>query len=253
MNPSVKVAQPGWNATTAPDWALVFNSDWPSLQIAFEQTFTFNANQAISISVDHNLGYVPIAMAWITVNGLNYGRVSELETNATKVFFFGPTISEPTIVTIRCFAVDTTKEASYPLPSSAAAKTAPDISTFIKIAKPNRSITSPNLNDFILNSVAQSPAILNVATQAGKYFHNNNPYGTAPLSIQYPLQTSYIPWVIGAIGLGGGDYVYYTPDALLYEQSTNTLVFQYGAAGPDASLIVMRDPLFYPNTVRVVY
>jgi len=251
MDPSVKVAQPGWNASTAPDWALVFSSDWPSLQIAFEQTFTFTAGETASFTVAHGLGYVPLAMAWITVNGLNYGRVSALEMNDSDVFFFGPTVNEPVTIVLRCFAIDISSEAAYPLPTSAAGKQATDNKTGIKIVKPNRSINSSNLNDFILDSVAQSPAILNVATQDGPYFVNGDTYGSASYTIVYPLQTSYIPWVLGAFADDAGDYSYYTPDALLYEN--NNIIFQYGAIGSDASLIVMRDPLFYPNVVRVVY
>lgn len=261
MNPSVKVAQPGWTATTAPDWALVFSSDWPSLQIAFEQTITISPPNSLLFFTSHNLNFVPLTMAWITVKGVNYGRISNLAVTDTTVtadldIFFSTDVT----VTIRCYNIDIRKEASYPLPTSAAAKTAPDLTTGIKIVKqsPARSIRSSNLNDFILNSQAQSPAVLEIATQAGQYFESSftNPQGRVVSAIKYPLKTSYIPWVVGAVGFGNAPtntYFYYDPQALLYDPSSNSLILQFGEVGNVASLIILRDPLFYPNTVRVVF
>jgi hypothetical protein len=256
MNPSVKVAQPGWSAPTAPDWALVFSSDWPSLTIAFEVTLTPTQIAALTglPTVKHGLGFVPLVMAWVTYNNQSYGRLSgtQFEFDNTNIYLLLDNLD--VTLTIRCYNVNITQEASYPLPTSAGAKQAPDRTTFIKVAKTNRAITSPNLNDFVLNSLAQSPAILNVATQSGQYYRAVGAEG-APFSIVYPLQTAYIPWVAAAIGIDGDNqtYSYYDPTAINYNEASNSLSLYYGNQGTLASLIVMRDPLFYPNTVRVVY
>lgn len=260
MNPSVKVAQPGWDVNTAPDWALIFNSAWPSLQIAFEQTFVVKAGDDILLTANHNLGYVPLTMAWLTTANVNYGRLPAVEADSANAYLGSSLdISTDASITIRCYNIDITKEASYPLPSSAAAKTAPDTSTFIKIVKqnPSRNIHSKNLNDFILNSQAQSPAVLSVATQTGQYYNATAGNNGGP-AIVYPLQTPYIPWVVGAVALGQPDgyssvYQYYSTQGLLYDTAANSLILEFGAIGSAASLIVLRDPLFYPNTVRVVY
>jgi hypothetical protein len=256
MPPSVKVAQPGWNVTTAPDWALMFSSEWPSLQIAFEKTITITAGNAVNFTIYHNLNYVSLASAWISTPSTNYGRVANLEM--TTVFCAGfalGTYAEDVTVTLRCYNIDVTKEVAYSLPQSASSKQTPDYTTGIKIVKenPTRQISSTNMNDFILNSQCQSPAVLNVATQSGSYYSATGGVGGQP-AIIYPLQTNYIPWVQGVVGLDGNtSYQYYNASDLIYNEGGNELILNFGEVSSYASLIVLRDPLFYPNTVRVVY
>jgi len=260
VNPSLRIARPGFDTRTAPDWALVFSSEWPSLQIAFEQTVTVPAGDSISFLVNHNLNFYPLTSVWWSINGLNLGRVSEYQISNSFISNLDfRTLSQDLTYTVRCYNVDISQEASYPLPTSAAAKTSPDLTTGIKIVKKGRSINSPNLNDFILNSQTQSPAVLQVATQSGPYFNatggvNHNAGGTA---IIYPLQTSYIPWVLGAVTSGSykspAIYNIFSPTDLNFNASTNSVILNFGAIGDGASLIILRDPLFYPNTVRVVF
>jgi hypothetical protein len=257
VNPSLKIARPGWSANTAPDWALVFSSEWPSLQIGFETTVDVSIISN-NPNVNHPLNFTPVAMAWISVNDINYGRIPNLEVTDTFINISLPTGVTTGIITIRCYNIDIRKEASYPLPTSAAAPTAPDLTTGIKIIKPNNNIKSPNLNDFILHSQAQSPAVLEIATQDGQYFESSytNPQGKIVSAIKYPIKTSYIPWVLGAVGFGNkptNTYFYYNPQALLYDNDSNSLILQFGEVGNVASLIILRDPLFYPNPVRVVF
>lgn len=258
MNPSVKVAQPGWNTNTAPDWALVFNSDWPSLQIAFETTLTYASfNGFSSQEVKHNLGFPPLTMGWLTLNGLNYGRSMPTEITPQNLFIEAPPVGAT--ITLRCFNIDISQNNSYPLPTSAAAKTAPDTTTFIKIAKQKpttRNINSKNLNDFILNSQAQSPAILDIATEKGPYFTTDYALPHDPLNrivdaIVYPLKTSYLPYFFGYFGLGGGFYAYFGISDIDYNATTNSLAIPL--LDGIGSLVILRDPLFYPNTVRIVY
>jgi hypothetical protein len=238
MSASLKVAAPGWNSVTAPDWALVFNSEWPSLQIAFETTVTISGSLT---SVTHNLGYVPLTMAWLTYNNTSYGRMQvDLDVTTTQVTNL-PGAPSGGLLRIVCFNIDISQEAHYPLPTGAAAKFPPDLRTGIKIVKTGRGINSPKLNDFILNSQAQSPAVLDICTEKGSYYKGGN--------IVYPLKTPYIPWFLGATA-SNGTYLYANESLFSYQASANTLTFDVGTAG---SLMVMRDPLFYPNTVRVVY
>jgi hypothetical protein len=254
MQPSIKIAQPGWNANTAPDWALIYSSQWPSLAIAYETTI----DTAKTIpTVKHNLGFPPLTMMWQTVNNVCYGR-SFPEVTKTEVFP-GLLGANTGIYTIRCFNVDVSKDASYPLPQSASAKLVSDLTTSIKFVRGTRSINSKNLNDFILNSQAQSPAVLNVATEKSQYFLQSNerhywPYGSIKTwdLIVYPLQTSYIPWYIGCQGLGSDFYQQEAGQAVYYDSTTHSLVLNISSTG-SGSLIILRDPLFYPNTVRVVY
>jgi hypothetical protein len=239
----IRVARPGWNATTAPDWALVYSSQWPSLTIAFETTVTISSSLTY---VKHNLGFKPLLMAWLTYNGTGYGRAqTDLEVTDTEVTNL-PGAPVGGLLRIVCFNIDISKDANYPLLQSASAKFPADLTTGIKFVKGSRSINSPNLNDFILNSQAQSPAVLDVCTEKGQYFNNGK--------IIYPLQTSYIPWFLGATTLSGGYYLYANESLFSYDTATHSLVFDLGGVfGSAGTLIVLRDPLFYPNTVRVVY
>jgi hypothetical protein len=253
MQPSIKIAQPGWNSNTAPDWALVYSSQWPSLTIAYETTI--DTSQTIP-TVNHNLGFPPLTMMWQTVGGICYGRTFP-EVTKTTVY---PNLSANTgIFTIRCFNVDVSKDAAYPLPQSASAKLPPDLTTSIKFVKGTRNIQSRNLNDFILNSQAQSPAVLAVVTEKSQYFKQSNarhywPYGQILnwSLIVYTLKTNYIPWYIGCSNLGSGFYQLVAGQDVYYDSTTNSLVLNITTTGA-GSLIILRDPLFYPNTVRVVY
>ena len=258
MSTALKIAQPGWNSLTAPDWALVFNSDWPSLQIANEFTLSysdFGGNSSKLIS--HTLGFVPLTMSWLSSSSTSYGRQYPNEISSTYIFIFRPPIGST--VTVRMYNVQISREASYPLPVSASFKTPADLNNGIKIVKQNpaRGINSPNLNDYILNSQAQSPAILDVITETGQYFSNNISYKqyTGLPGIVYPLRTSYIPFVAGYSGLdvNGGDYYQISNNLIVYNQTSNTLTMVFGEANTVGTLVIFRDPLFHGNSVRITY
>ena len=52
------ITQPGVDVKTAADYQMLFNSNWPSLQIAFEAVISLNANA--SGQVAHNLNFFPL-------------------------------------------------------------------------------------------------------------------------------------------------------------------------------------------------
>lgn len=255
--PSLQICQPGFDVRTCPDWAYLFNSDWPSLAIAFEKTLTSTgAGQPVA----HNLGFPPLAFAWLTDgSGNSYGRLpgSDLEVDSTNVysFFAGK-------ITIRCYNIDLSQEQTYPLPQSVSAKLPYNNQFGAKIAKDGRTISSQNLNDFVLHTRGQSPAVLDVATERGKYFLQSNarhywPYGSIPGGagwdlIVYPLPTPYLPWYTGSLDLGGGFHTLATGQAIFFDTTTNSLVLNITTTGA-GSLVVLRDPLFYPNVVQAVY
>ena len=253
MTPTVKVARPGYNANTCPDWALVFNSLWPSLPIAFETTVTSTLGSASEL-VFHNLGFPPLTMVWISYNGISYSRLAPQNIEATSTFILiNPEYlaSYAFTLVIRCYNIDISQEAKYPLPQSSSIKLVPDLTTGIKIVKGQRNIQSKNLNDFILNSQAQSPAVLAICTEKGQYFNTSS----GQQYITYPLGTSYIPWALGMTNEGTTSqpaYTFYSTQDLIYTASNNSLsinITEFGAG----TLILLRDPLFYPNNVSVVY
>lgn len=244
--PSLQVCQPGFDVRNCPDWAYLLNSDWPSLAIAWEDTIP---NPVSSVTLDHNLGFPPLTMMWPSWGTYGYGRVSTGMTVNKSQLIISPS-TNATNLTIRAFNIDISTEAEYRLPTSAQAKLPYNNQFGAKQAKNNRLITSNNLNDFIFHSRSQAPAVLTVATQKGQYFTNTNPGSQyAGPWIVYPIKTSYVPWVYCATE-NAGSYSFETVNGLEFIGG-NIVMPLIGNAG--GSLIILRDPLFYPNTVRVVY
>lgn len=251
--PTIQIAQPGFDVRKCPDWAYLFNGNWPNLAIVYEKTVTVSGNMTLT----HNLGYPPLVMAWRTANGVSYGRQPSVEVDPTHIFLNSMTGT----FTLRGYNIDISKEASYPLPQSANAKLPYNDQFGAKIPKANRLITSKNLNDFILHTRAQSPAVLEVATENGPYFKissNRNywPYGNIPPGgwylIVYPLKTDYIPWYAGGLNQGSKMFTLAYGQQIYYDSTDNCLVLNITSTG-SGSLIVLRDPLFYPNVVQVTY
>jgi hypothetical protein len=251
MNPTtpvVQMAQPGYDVRNCPDWAYLFNSSWPSLAIAFEVTLP----TPLPTKIAHNLGFPPLVIGWAKYGTQSYGRVPSLYFKVDATYIYFPPYAGDSI-TVRAFNIDISKEQSYPLPHSANAKLPYNDQFGIKVAKSgdNRLIYSNNLNDFVIHSRAQSPAVLQVATEKGQYFTNVNPGSqySGPFLV-YPLKTNYIPWAIGVAKIFDGTYQFYSINGL--QVINNQLVFPLNG-NTAGSLIVLRDPLFYPNVVRVVY
>lgn len=254
MPPPIQVCQPGFDVRKCPDWAYLFNGNWPNLAIAFEKTV--NATSGSGTVLTHNLGFMPLVMAWYTAGGVTYGRVPGLQLQSDKNVIIINTTGQ---ITVRAYNIDISKEASYPLPQSANAKLPYNSNFGMKVAKDGRFITSNNLNDFILHTRAQSPAVLNVATEQGKYYLRSNarhywPYGAVRTwdLIVYPLQTSYVPWATGVYDTGSGLPTFGSGQDVYYDSTSNSLVLNISAYGT-GSLIVLRDPLFYPNVLQVIY
>lgn len=256
----IQICQPGFDVRNCPDWAYLFNGAWPNLSIVWEKTVAVTSS---SQSIPHNLGFPALAMAWYTQNGVSWGRVagSEIEVDNNN-FYLNLTSVTTGSCTIRLYNVDISKEATYPLPQSAQAKLPYNNQFGAKVAKSGKAITSNNLNDFILHTRAQSPAVLDVATEKGKYMKFSQarhywPYGNIPPSpgwqlIVYPLQTSFVPWYTGGISFGFNQYELASGSSIYYDSVSNSLVLNITSSG-QGSLVVLRDPLFYPNVVQAVY
>lgn len=268
-NFGIKIARSGYNALTAPDYGLLFNSSWPSLAIAFETSLTV-AQAKSSGGINHNLNFVPLTMVYISYNGQYLGRLtgSDVEITTTSILFIisSGTLNSDALLTIRCYNVDIATEAAYPNPQPAFqnATAGYDPNFGFKVAKPNKNIESRNLNDYIIHTKGQSPAILNVATENGSYQMTSSdsslwPFGSVPSNgwelIVYPLQTSYIPWFVSYLNLGTDTYAESAAQAVYYDPTYETngaLIINITTTG-SGTLVVMRDPLFYPTPVEASY
>jgi hypothetical protein len=234
----IKISRTGYDVNTCPDWALLFNSSWPSLAVAFQKDLTQSSNIT---TIEHNLGFPPLTMAWIVVDGVEYGRLpgNYLEVTDKDIFFFGGLTAVPSYnIRIRCYNIDISKQVSYPLPISSAVKLPYDDTFGIKVSQDNKSINSRDLRDFVLHSKAQSPAVLDIVSNSG----------TTSGTLSYKLKTQYIPWILATESTNNA-YSFLTINAVSY----NNGVLSASSAAGNVTLIILRDPLFYPNVVRVVY
>lgn len=262
--PGIIVTQAGVSAPYAADYQMVFNSNWPSLQIAFDTTVSVPAGG--SLSLPHDLKIYPLTMAWVVQNGVSKGRLFATSENFEdptqtaitlsfdniNVILFNNDLSNAYTINVKCFNVDISKSVDYTLPKPALVKTPYDPTFGIKVVKYGLSIGSTDLRNFILHSRAQSPAVLSVVT---------NPSTTTKVSspaIQYTNPAGYVPWVLAFIN-GPGSGQPYTALAPGGQQTgyihvlSNTSYIANSIGTPYGSLVVLRDPLVVPNTVTVTY
>lgn len=280
-NGGIRVTQIGVSDQYAADYQYVFNSDWPSLAIAFETVIQVPYVDGFTqVSVAHGLGFYPLTMAWTILNGISIGRTFGPSGNLSgpqndvkmtfdnkNLYFVNQGIFNQVTYTIsvKCYNIDISTGVDYTLPKYPVVKTTYDPTTGIKVVKINKSIASNDLRDFILHSRAQSPAVLSIVTQVstlsagGKVIGYNNPPG-------------YTPWVLAFVG-GPGQNTVYTPLAPGAQQSGYLFGIESATQAisdglPQAritpgflinpnnnfgSLVVLRDPLIVPTTVSAVY
>lgn len=207
-----KISRAGIDVRKAADYQYLFNADYPSLQIAFNTILT--ANGAGTVTVNHNLGFVPFTMVWVVDDGISQGRAVGISSgsnyNNTTVT---PSFNENQIqiytdtytakvrqYVIKCYNFDITKSANYTLPQAPTTKTAYDPSYGIKVSKYGRKIDSKDLRDFILHSRAQSPALLAVVADYVTYQSTIPGVGTfTNYAYIYENPANYVPYALGFV------------------------------------------------------
>ena len=81
----IRVARPGYNASTCADFETAFDSRYPNLKIAFQGAFTTTSSISSQTVVTHNLGYAPVF--WLYVKD-KYGTNNiTLATTGYSQFF----------------------------------------------------------------------------------------------------------------------------------------------------------------------
>lgn len=248
----IRITQAGIDARFAADYQYVFNSDWPSLAIAFDQVITVKANSIGKVT--HGLGFFPLTMAWFSINGVSVGRFyGGTSFDKQNVYIDNSYSSTDVTVDIKCYNVDISTSQDYALPKPPNFKTNYDPSIGIKVVKYGKSIISTDLRDFILHSRAQSPAILVIKTQVDGFV------GGGSNSISYVNPANYTPWVLGFICPFGDNTTYqcYPPGGnqsspAFFQLGTKSVIRTAGTTG-NGSLVVLRDPLVIPTSTRVIY
>lgn len=246
-----KVARAGYDALTATDYQLLFNSGWPSIAIGFTKSVTdYTGATAV---IPHPLGFPPFTMAWvITSDGLLIGRVFP-SVDKDNLYLEDPTYTPGNKYYIQAYSLDISTQAIYPFIAPPAASQGPYNKDYgAKFAKPGMSSNSHDLNDFIFHTRAMSPAILAVNVTPDPPASS----GSLGETISFANPNNYTAWVFG-YGLFDGVYIIAPP----YSQAAPRLfidirgpgTFTLATGGGGGSLIALRDPLFASNTVEVQY
>lgn len=259
----IKVAQPGYDIRTAKDYELLFNSSWPTIAIAFDQTVTLTSNGVGLIQpYAHNLGFIPLAMVWEFTSSAMTAQQGRIFPSVDQNFIYFPILTPSTTYyfNIKCYNLNITIPQNYIYIQSAAVNTPYNSSFGIKVAKQNQSIQSNDMRNFILHSRCASPQVLSVVTQATPY-NSATGIGNNGGTLTYTNQQGYTPWAFGYaqvtnVSYGATVYEWSPPTAQAYPKlffNGNVMTLPLSPTTSNGSLVVLRDPLFAPNTVSVVY
>lgn len=190
----LKVALPGYDAQTAPDYDLSFSSNWPMLQVVktFNYTVTSadvttadpafgSTNPVAAVTLYHNLGYYAFADVWqysidsrftnVVAERLNSRYVYQMYfgKNSIKIpvaDLFDSTVLLPvgTVLSVKVYTFNFTQAFNYAAVFPPVGPSTYDPHVGIKIVRPGRDITSRDLRNFIFHSKGSAPQILTVQT-----------------------------------------------------------------------------------------
>lgn len=254
----IKISKPLFDATTAADFNLLFNSSWPSLPIAVEQTYNSSSTDFSggTLTYAHNLGYVPFYRAWGVSGGklislLNSGALGLTTTTVNTTSITLGVSTTYTTIHLKLYALDIATDVEYPYtPNAGAAVSTYNPDYGIKLVKVGKDISSTDMRDYIIHSRCQSPQVLAVKTQT-----------TATSStVTYTSPNNYAAWAFGFIKKSNGDYY----SALMYSQayprlfvttSNNNYTYslQYTSGDVGASIVILRDPIFTATNIQATY
>lgn len=285
----LKVALPGYDAATAPDYDLSFSSNWPMLQVV--KTFNYTVTPADvtngQVYFYHNCGYYAFVDVWqyspdnrftnIVAQRLNswygyqmyFGKDSiMLPTTAP----YGTLLPAGTVLSLKVYSFDFTQAFTYANIRPPVGQSAYDPHIGIKIVRSNRNINSTDLRNFIFHSKGSAPQILSVRTPKNTKFDTANnvityqiPFGI-PARIDFLFSTDTNAWG-GAItgvyekstGLAYYKNVYGQNDIQAVGDVSYTMTNAGFFTGQGLkstvpfSVIVRRDPLLYsaPTVITI--
>lgn len=256
----IKIAQPGFDVRTCKDYELIFNSSWPTLSIVFDKTTSITTDSLGNAKIPHNLGFVPLSMAWRFTDStmtISAGRFFP-SVDLNNLYFGGLGANTTYYFNVKCYNLDITKPQNYLYLQPPAVNEPYDTTYGIKVSKQGQAITSTDQRSFILHSRSAGPQVLAVVTKV-----TTDPFGQQALIYQNPQ--GYTPWVFGYAYLNnpsfGNIYQWAPPVSQSYPKlninvdgpNTSSIVITPVNGVYLGSLIVLRDPLFVPNTLSVVY
>ena len=261
----IKISAPGFDANICPDYDLLFNSSWVSLQLLKELTQTVVATfdgtfwNFPTVTLTHNLGFYAFADVWETNNSNDVGLIKTMRMNSklsignNSVIWTGDTFitGQPNNITIniKVYNLDISQQMAYNYIQPPVIQNKYDPSFGMKITKYGKSTSSNDMRDYILHTRAQSPAILAILTQ-----DNVDSNGL----ISFTNQQNYTNWVYGYYKNSHTNYYQLIPQQSQAYPSYNftngnTYTAAYLGGGDKISLVVFRDPLLVPKQVQATY
>lgn len=248
----LKISKPFFDVNSAADTDLIFSSSWPSLPIIQEVTLS-----AGETSYTHNIGFPALCSVWqkgsTDFNAFpdQWSRGGLSSFNDTVVNFFAADITH-----IKFYNIDISigKEYADLTGDSRPASYDPDYG--IKIVKEGESMDSTDLRDYVLHSRAQSPLIKSVVRAETT---GTGAFGAIGSAV-YTESSGELVWVFGFVKGSTGlwspaPYQNKAYPALIITNSGGSKVYtvDYDFGDTDASIVVLRDPMFSATDVEVTY
>lgn len=254
-NNGIRISKAGYDALTAADNDLLFNSAWPSLQIVKvkpmeETSVTFTA-------VPHGLEFPPAAFV---LGGTDFDNTMEgCNVDEENVYVPTGSVGFTGGGTLVIYHLDISTDVDYPYTDTLSFNTAYNPDYGIKMIKGGGDIESTDLRDYILHSRCGSPLVLAVKTEK-----TVNPAN--PGIVQYTSKLGYPTLNFGYAGVAAGT----TEQNISYGNNAYRFAPQGGQTAPiaytdgfttytaladsRASIVCLRSPMFATtNTVQVTY
>lgn len=255
----IRLAQPGFDAETAGDENLIYNSEWPLFPIYKSDTVHIDDASKDYVLCEHDLGY-PAAFWPITV--VSYaswasttmtpearaefmGRAGQyVGSKKNKLTYYGSLagFTGSMDITYYLFAIDLTQEFKAPIISIGDPPPA-DAPFVFKLTKDGKDIDSDDLSDFAIHSDGRSPLLHSVNPGA-----NNENLGGAGFAFTVFHNLTYNPifflYVDGS-NTPSGTYGLFPSGAggsTVVEVDNQIVRFRQALAGQKMTFIVCKDP-----------
>lgn len=247
---SFKVSQLGYDVKTAADNELLFNSSWPLLKVAYEGDFILNSDVTQSIYA-HNLGYPAAFFVNDYTNGYATSNPTLNETlsiNNNQLQYTTGIVSLTLPIKIHyyIYLLDLTKSYTGPIVKQSFQVPGADIDNVVlKVAKPNKNVSSYDYRDYTIHSGTQSPMIHMVVNQITQ---STNAGGQNIQAIVAQHNLGYLPLFFPFVSDGKGNYSFtgnFTQSVPRVFGDTQHTQIELGLSGVNvnpATIVVFKDP-----------
>lgn len=275
----IKLAQPGYDARTASDENLIFNSNWPLLKIYQQGKVTITGAEfdKTHLLAKHDLPFNPFFI--YTSNGNWNDLITNLGPNKERAEFQGVAVQyiginqeglwyvnaldTPQGITgsveiyyyIFAFSLGVTGGNPYIAPSvkvGSQSAAAGGGKTVFKLAKEGKDTSSRNLEDYVVHSDARSPllhskyyvlTVQDPANYAGYGYVFNHNLGYTPMFFAFVQGIGdYSNMFVPLYTTSGGDNLFRVDDQkIIYARSIQQVL----------SVVILKDPFDIDYTVKV--